>query len=428
MRERRSTFVILCVDNDSLRGRQINRNTADGRGRSQGRDRSQSQARGTCTKCGKGHSPNQTCPAEKSTCNVCKNKGHFTDLCFFAKSNNNDDNSNNNNRNGSSQKQGGKKVGKIQVYRVETKNKSPQVSVKLYHSATGKKIGSRFAIADTGAEVCVAGPYLLPKNMLNGKHLLPPKSDLVTFDGENSPCIGILPARLANQHYAVDTEIYVCSAAQGKILLSLDVCKNLGYIRGDFPDIILPKEIRKVKKWTIPDDASAAALKKPVDEGAIAKKRHESILKYRDQYDSRAADLSSLKVGQSVRIQDMVSKLWEKTGKIERICADQRSYKVLADNGKVYWRNRKFLRPIPDASADIDTDLATESPPLPASAGGRGKRKVRFRSPIDDADGRDTAGELRRSSRRRRRPDFYGTSTSTTLDRAQGGDGVGATN
>ena len=76
-------------DNDSLRGRQINRNTADGRGRSQGRDRSQSQARGTCTKCGKGHSPNQTCPAEKSTCNVCKNKGHFTDLCFFAKSNNN---------------------------------------------------------------------------------------------------------------------------------------------------------------------------------------------------------------------------------------------------------------------------------------------------------------------------------------------------
>ena len=173
--------------------------------------------------------------------------------------------------------------------------------------------------------------------------------------------------------------------------------------------------------------ATAAALKQPVDEDAVAEKCQKSILKYRDQYDSRAADLSSLKVGQSVRIQDMVSKLWEKTGKIERVCADQRSYKVLADNGKVYWRNRKFLRPIPDASADINTDLATESLPLPASAGGRGKRKVRFRTPIDDADERDTAGELRRSSRRRRCPDFYGTSTSTTLDRAQGGDGVGAT-
>ena len=49
--------------------------------------------------------------------------------------------------------------------------------------------------------------------------------------------------------------------------------------------------------------------------------------------------------GQTVRIQDPATKRWRKTGTIIDFGVNEREYRVKADNGRIYRRNRKFLKP-----------------------------------------------------------------------------------
>lgn len=49
--------------------------------------------------------------------------------------------------------------------------------------------------------------------------------------------------------------------------------------------------------------------------------------------------------GQTVRIQDPVTKRWRQTGMIIDFGVNEREYRVKADNGRIYRRNRKFLKP-----------------------------------------------------------------------------------
>ena len=57
--------------------------------------------------------------------------------------------------------------------------------------------------------------------------------------------------------------------------------------------------------------------------------------------------LSKLSVGQTVRIQDAVTKRWDKTGVVTRLLRPIRQYTVRLDgSGRLVIRNRKFLRPI----------------------------------------------------------------------------------
>ena len=102
---------------------------------------------------------------------------------------------------------------------------------------------------------------------------------------------------------------------------------------------------------------------------------------------AKADRLPPLAVGQRVAVQDPVSKKWSKFGTIQEI-KRKRSYLIKIDNGPVYWRNRKFLKPIPVQSTSPST--SSTSPTSPTST-----------QPAADSS---TPTPLRRSSRVRRQP------------------------
>ena len=66
----------------------------------------------------------------------------------------------------------------------------------------------------------------------------------------------------------------------------------------------------------------------------------------KSQYDQHARPLSRLSIGQTVRIQDPISHRWNKVG-VVMSCGRSRDYEVRLPSGRVWWRNRRFLRPVP---------------------------------------------------------------------------------
>ena len=71
-------------------------------------------------------------------------------------------------------------------------------------------------------------------------------------------------------------------------------------------------------------------------------------------YDQHARPLRPLKVGDSVRFQDTNSKRWDKQGIIVSV-GESRDYRVKMQSGRIYWRNRKFLRLVyPPLAIDAD--------------------------------------------------------------------------
>ena len=300
---------------------------------------------------------------------------------------NNSSNNYSNNNSNSENNNNGKQVGRITINHVSTSNKGPQVPVKLAHAALNMDLGKLMAVADTGAEVCVAGASIIPKHLLNRKHLLPPTSSLFTFNGQSSPCIGILPARLSNKYYETEADIYICPAAKGSLLLSLEASKSLGYIPQEFPNLKPPLSVSQVKQQ---------------------QEKHRK---------SHARDPPPLQVGQHVHVQDSRTKLWDKVGQVLEVTKDH-SYKVKVDSGGICWRIRKFIYPVPEppdsTSKSVTPDVGS---PSPASSKGRGEKRVRFNPPPDPPH---------HSSRPTRRPAFYGSWTAPPLHQVQGGDDASA--
>lgn len=64
-----------------------------------------------------------------------------------------------------------------------------------------------------------------------------------------------------------------------------------------------------------------------------------------DRYNQHARSLPQLKIGDQVRVQDPVSLRWDKVGTVMGI-GRSRDYHVKLPSGRVWWRNRRFLRPV----------------------------------------------------------------------------------
>ena len=58
--------------------------------------------------------------------------------------------------------------------------------------------------------------------------------------------------------------------------------------------------------------------------------------------------LAQLSIGQTVLLQNPLTKAWTSKGKITGIRPNGRSYNILMDNKKQFIRNRAFMRPIKD--------------------------------------------------------------------------------
>ena len=64
-----------------------------------------------------------------------------------------------------------------------------------------------------------------------------------------------------------------------------------------------------------------------------------------ERYDASARQHRPLRIGQRTLLQDPNSRLWDRTGTITGIGA-RRNYLVRLPSGRIFWRNRRFLRPL----------------------------------------------------------------------------------
>ncbi len=110
------------------------------------------------------------------------------------------------------------------------------------------------------------------------------------------------------------------------------------------------------------------------------KKALQLRAKAKAQYDQGSRKLKELKVGDIVRVQHCASKKWDLIAEVMVIKPRGRSYLVKSETGKIYWRNRRFLRLYKETHQD-KMDDATH------------KQKKEM--------------PLRRSTRPRKRPDYY---------------------
>ena len=96
--------------------------------------------------------------------------------------------------------------------------------------------------------------------------------------------------------------------------------------------------------------------------------------KAKEFYDKNSKMLRPLKTGTSVRIQDPKTKRWTQSGTIISGGA-HRDYKITLPNGRIYWRNRKFIRPsneVADVGVTSPKQSATDQP----------RRSKRTRRPV----------------------------------------------
>ena len=85
------------------------------------------------------------------------------------------------------------------------------------------------------------------------------------------------------------------------------------------------------------------------------------------RYDKSARDRPDLAIGQSVRIQNPTTKLWDPAIVTQKL-VEPRSYEVKASNGATYRRNRRHINTTNEDFTNTDTeDLTTysETEPLP---------------------------------------------------------------
>ena len=108
-------------------------------------------------------------------------------------------------------------------------------------------------------------------------------------------------------------------------------------------------------------------------------------------YDRMAHDLKPIAVGTKVRVQDAISKKWDKVGVVTDV-GNRRNYRILMKSGRVYWRNRRFLRVF---HGDLEDEKDDES-----------------KSP-------DPAGVQRRSQRARKQVVRFGINSVHTYKRSE---------
>ncbi len=111
-----------------------------------------------------------------------------------------------------------------------------------------------------------------------------------------------------------------------------------------------------------PTRSMVPAHKTSLEKEELVNQRTEELReKRKEHYDQRAHALPDLKVGDTVRLQDPIHKRWKEQGHITET-GPNRDYKVELPNGKIRWRNRRFLRlvktdPRPDGNKKKDDDF-----------------------------------------------------------------------
>ncbi len=89
-------------------------------------------------------------------------------------------------------------------------NPESTISVKIGLIKTHQYLGMHKAIADTGAQLCVAGPEILSLCQSRNNLLPPVAKQMRGFKGQSATCLGRLPVTLENECYQTNTELHIC--------------------------------------------------------------------------------------------------------------------------------------------------------------------------------------------------------------------------
>ena len=176
-----------------------------------------------CLNCDKYHDQGrQYCPARNVECFKCGGKGHFARCCMKSKR----------------KIQGGKNS--LATVRVSGTGASnlPKVRIEMCVASKGKWYEA-MAVADTGAEVCVAGTQHLRLWGLNKKQLRKPKVRLVDIVGKAVPVWGVAVCGIRIGSVECQQKVYFAKSSSC-VFLSLDSCKELCLVPKNFPYAQVP--------------------------------------------------------------------------------------------------------------------------------------------------------------------------------------------
>ena len=126
-------------------------------------------------------------------------------------------------------------------------SKVPNVGVSVrFNGSTTELVG----IADTGAQVCVAGEQLMNLLKLSKADIEIPDEKLKHVGGELLDVIGCIKVTIALKEYFVETVVYLVKGVP-ELYLSLDVCKGLHLVGKEFPNetITYPSSLSNVNMF-----------------------------------------------------------------------------------------------------------------------------------------------------------------------------------
>ena len=104
-------------------------------------------------------------------------------------------------------------------------------------------------------------------------------------------------------------------------------------------------------------------------------------------------------IGTRVRIQDQTSKLWNKVGEVVGI-GRHRDYHVKLPSGRIYWRNRRFLRQYYEPFEDEEDGESEDE-----------ERKKKPRGDDDEKEEERPEPEVRRSTRMKKKVVRFGVNS-----------------
>ena len=190
------------------------------------------------------------------------------------------------------------------------------------------------------------------------------KKRLRAANGAPMKCSGSVTLRVAFQGAETDVLALVTPSLRKEILLSWRALQQLGIIPKDFPN-----RIAKVK-------AVSATPQKQWPRGILQKIsayehsereawRGKKMGKDKRDKDKASSNLEPLQPGDIVYVQDPITLRWDSTAKV--INKRGQKFYNIEEDGWIYLKNRRFLRPCPNPPDDkksgpTDAGKPTQTP------------------------------------------------------------------
>ena len=176
-----------------------------------------------CNYCGYDKHAKIQCPAQGKKCNYCGKMDHFEQVCRSAKL----------------EKNASAMVFSSIEKIVNTVSKSdlPILTVNIQVNEESSPVSTE-VIADTGAQVCVAGPSHMKHLKIRIEQLKEPTHILKHAGGNPLKLLGTYPVNIWHNDRFVNEDIYF-AAGVPHMYISLDICKKIGLIHPQFPHVQL---------------------------------------------------------------------------------------------------------------------------------------------------------------------------------------------